>query len=146
MRALTIIILLLTSRISFSQDTNVTWIKNIDTYAFKLLYDKRDIPKEFYSVLSIEDLNTIANPSEEYSPGCTNPIRGQLNWIAKQKSRWIISITYGGKGVCNRFFFFDKDNGELNINEMNFLGPKKSGTTIREVVTLIKSGQYEFEE
>jgi hypothetical protein len=146
MRALTIIILLLTSRFSFSQDTTVTWIKNIDTSSFKMLYDKRDIPKEFYPVLSIEALNTIANPSEKYSPGCINPIRGQLNWIAKQKSRWVISVTYGGKGVWTRFFFFDKENGKLNINEMNFLGPKRSDTTIREVAALIKSGQYEFEE
>jgi hypothetical protein len=146
MRTLIITFFIFTNHFLFSQDTSVTWIRNIDISSFEILRNKRDIPKEFYTVLEIDDINALANPSDKYSPGCTNPIRGQLNWIANQKDKWIVSITYGGKGVFTRFYFFDKQNGKLNINEMSFLEPKRSETTIGEVVVLINSGRFEFEE
>jgi len=146
MRTSFIIILLLTSGLSFSQDSTVTWIKNIDTSSFKMLYNKKDIPKEFYRVLNVKDINKLANPTDKYSPGCTNPIRGQLHWIAKQKNRWVICVTYGGKGVHTRFYFLDKEKGTLNINEINFPTPMRSDATFGQVVASIKSRQYEFEE
>ena len=146
MKTLLLITFILTSGLSFSQDTTVTWIKNIDTTAFKLLYNKKDIPKEFCRVLNVKDINKLANPTDKYSPGCINPIRGQLHWLAKHKNKWVICVTYGGKGVYTKFFFLDKDKGTLNINELNFPEPKKSNTTFGEIVTTIKSGQYSFEE
>jgi hypothetical protein len=146
MKTLLFIIFILTSGLSFSQDTTVTWIKNIDTTAFKLLYNKKDIPKEFYRVLNVKKINKLANPTDNYSPGCTNPIRGQLHWLAKQKNKWVICVTYGGKGVYTKFYFLDKDKGTLNINVLNFPRPKKSNTTFGQIVTTIKSGQYSFEE
>ena len=146
MKICLITILLLTSRLSFSQDTTVAWIKNIDTSAFKLFYNKKQIPKEFYPVLNIEKIRKLANPSDNYSPGCTNPIRGQLHWIAKQNNRWVISVTYGGKAVHTRYFFLDKDKGTLNINELNFNLPRRGKTTFGKTVTAIKNGQYTFEE
>jgi hypothetical protein len=146
MKTLILITFILTSGLSFSQDTTVTWIKNIDTTAFKLLYNKKDIPKEFYRVLNVKDINKLANPTDKYSPGCINPIRGQLHWLAKQKDKWVICVTYGGKGVYTKFFFLDKEKGTLNINELNFPEPKKSNTTFGQIVTTIKSGEYSFEE
>ncbi len=146
MRTYLILILLLTSRLSFSQDSTVTWINNIDTSAFKMLYNKKDIPKEFYRVLNIKDIKKLANPTDKYSPSCINPIRGQLHWMARQKNRWVICVTYGGKGVYTKFFFLDKEKGSLNINEINFPEPKKSDTTFGQVVADIKSGQFSFEE
>ena len=143
MRLFLIITLLLTSGLSFSQDTTVTWIKNIDASSFKMLYDKKDIPKEFYRVLDIKDLKRLANPKDKYSPGCTNPIRGQLKWIAKQKNRWVISVVYGGKGVSNCYYFLDKEKGNLNINEIKF---QRRYLTFGQTVQNIKAGKYEFEE
>ena len=146
MRTFLIIIFLLTSRLSFSQDTTVTWIKKIDTSAFKMFYNKKDIPKEFYRVLNVKDIKKLANSTDKYSPGCTNPIRGQFHWMARQKNRWVISVTYGGKGVYTRYYFLDKDKGTLNINELIFDVPKRGKTTFGQIVSTIKSGQYSFDE
>lgn len=146
MRMLILITFLLTGRLSFSQDSTVTWIKNIDSTAFKMFYNKKDIPKEFYRVLNIKDISKIANPTDKYSPGCVNPIRGQFHWMAKQKSRWVISVTYGGRAVSTRYYFLDKEKDSLNINEINFDVPKRGKTTFGQIVTTIKSGQYSFEE
>jgi hypothetical protein len=146
MKASLILILILTCGLSYSQDTSVTWIKNFDTSSFKISYNKKDIPKEFYRVLSIKRINKLANSSDKYSPGCTNPIRGQFHWMAKEKEHWVISVTYGGKGVDTRYFFLDKDKVTLNINEMNFNLPRRGKTTFGQIVTAIKGGRYEFEE
>lgn len=146
MRTILLILLFSTCRLLFSQDSTVTWIKNIDTSLFKMLYNKKDIPKEFYRVLNVKDINKLANPTDKYTPSCMNPIRGQLHWAAKHKNKWVICVTYGGKGVSTKFFFLDKEKGELNINELNFPIPKKSNTTFGQIVMSIKSGEYSFEE
>ncbi len=146
MRTTALLIFFLICGRIFSQDTSVAWIKNIDTSRFEMRYDKKDIPKEFYKVLNIENINKLANPTDKYSPGCTNPIREQLHWIAKENNRWVICITYGGRGIFTRFFFLDTDKGKLNINEMHFQTPKRNDTLFGQIVASIKSGQYEFEE
>jgi hypothetical protein len=146
MRAVLIIIFLLTRGLSFSQDTTVTWIKNIDTSAFKVFYNKKDIPKEFYRVLNVKDIKKLANSTDKYSPGCRNPIRGQFHWMAIQKNRWVISVTYGGRGVTTCYYFLDKEKGTLNINKIIFDVPKRGKTTFGQIVATIKSGQYSFDE
>ncbi len=146
MKNILTVALFITCRVFYSQDTTVVWIKNIDTTTYKIFYKKKEIPKEFYRVLNIKDIKKLANPKDKYSPGCINPIRGQFHWMAIQKKKWIICVTYGGKGVYTKFFFLDKDKGILNINELNFPEPLKSNTTFGQVVTIIKAGQYAFEE
>jgi hypothetical protein len=111
-----------------------------------MFYHKKDIPKEFYCVLNIKDIKKLANPSDKYSPGCTNPIRAQLHWMARQKNRWVISVTYGGKGIYTRYYFLDKDKNILNINEINFNVPRRGKTSFGQIVATIKNGQCSFEK
>jgi hypothetical protein len=146
MKTSLIIILLLLSRLSFSQDTTVTWIKNIDTSSFKIIYNKKSIPKEFYRILEIKKIEELANSTDKYTPSCKGLIRGQFHWMARQKDYWVISVTYGGKTVGTRYLFLDKNESKLNINEINFNLPRFGMTSFGQIVSEIRLGQYEFEK
>jgi len=144
MKISVLIISLLTTGLSFSQDSTVTWIKNIDTLSFKMLTGKKDIPKEFYKFVEIKSLKEIANPTDEWTPSCIRTPHKKLHWIAKDKNNhWVLSVTTGGKGVFAGYYFFDKEKGKLNFNELNF---RKRYMTFGQTITCIKSGQFSFDE
>lgn len=147
MRVGLLFFLLLTAANSFSQDTTVAWIQNMDTASFKMFYNKKDIPKKFYEILGIENIGKIADPTDNYSPGCTNPIRAQLHWIAKQKNRWVFFITYGSSAVSDKLYFIDLDNHKVNVNLVRLPGKyKRDSFHFGQLVALINSGLYEFED
>lgn len=129
---------------SFPQDTTVTWIKNIDTSSFKMFYSKSNIPKEFYKFIGIDNKKDMANPTDKWTPSCIGKQHHRLNWIARDKNNhWVISVTYGGKGVWTNYHYFDKENGKLNINELIF---NRRDLPFGQTVKEIKSGNFEFEE
>jgi hypothetical protein len=71
---------------------------------------------------------------------------GQFHWMANQKKRWVIGVTYGGKGLFTRYYFLDKEKGNLNINELNFAVPKGGKATFGQIATAIKNGQFTNEK
>lgn len=144
MKSVVLIVFLLISNFLFSQDTTVLWIRNIDTLAFKLSYDKQDIPKEFYKTIGISSTEQIANPSDNWTSSCMNPIHHKLEWIAKDKNNhWVISITYGGRASGINYYLFDMEKVKLNINELLIYDKY---LTLGSLVNHIKAGKYEFED
>jgi hypothetical protein len=129
---------------AWGQDTTVTWLRNIDTTTFKMLYNKRAIPKEVYQVIGMANKNDIANPADNWTPSCmASPHRG-LNWIAKdKKNHLVISVTYGAKAVVTKYYYFDKEKGKLNVNELTF---ERKRLTFVQTTRLIKTRDFEFEE
>lgn len=144
MRVLILSIFLFVKMPLFSQDTTVTWIRNIDTSSYKISYRKSNIPKEFYKFIGINRKNEIVNPSKNWTPSCISRKHYRLNWIAKDKNNhWVISVTYGGRGVFTTYQYFDKVNDKLNLNELDF---GRGNFQFSQTVKYIKSGDFEFEE
>ncbi|MEO8149095.1 MAG: hypothetical protein ABI723_15725 [Bacteroidia bacterium] len=129
-----------------SQDTTVSWFKNIDTLSYKIYFNEDKIPKECYAVIGIYKLKEIANPDKPVTLGCVGKEgvpRLKFNWIAKDnKNHIIISITSGGRGVFNHYYYFDKEKGKLNVNEIIF----RHKLTFTETIYRINSKDYELEE
>lgn len=144
MRVLILTIFLFVKMPLFSQDTIVTWIRNIDTSSFKISYRKNNIPKEFYKYIGIYNKKEISNPRKNWSPSCILRKHYKLNWIAKDKSNhWVISVTYGGRYLGTTYHYFDREKSNLNINQMIF---RKRDLTFEQAVKIIKSGNFKFEE
>ncbi|MNV00555.1 hypothetical protein D3C71_907210 [compost metagenome] len=147
MRVTLLFFLLLNTGNSFSQDSTVAWIQNMDTTSFKMFYHKKKIPKKFYEILNIKKISQVANPGDDYSPGCTNPIRSQLHWIAKQKNRWVLFMTYGSSAVSDRLYFIDLDNDKVNVNLVRLPGKyERDSFHFGQLVALINSGLYRLED
>ena len=122
MKTKLLILFLLTTKFLFSQDTTVTWINNIDTNSFKVCFKKRCIPKEFYSIINVDNSKDIANAKKKYQTGCVGHglPHHRLNWLAKDKNNhWVLSISYGGLHNRTDYFFIDKEKGKININCFN---------------------------
>jgi hypothetical protein len=86
----------------------------------------------------------IAEPADNWTASCLSKPHQGLNWIAKDKNNHIIiSVTYGAKAVITRYFYFDKDSGKLNVNELEF---NRKRLSFQQTVSLIKAGEFEFEE
>ncbi|WP_430402973.1 hypothetical protein [Fluviicola sp.] len=146
MRVALLFFLLLNTGNSFSQDTTVAWIQNLDTTSFKMFYNKKKIPKKFYEILGVKSIGEIANPKDNYSPSCVGSFRGQLHWIAKQENRWVFFITRGSSAVCDMLYFIDLDNHKVNANLVRLPGTyTRNSFHFRELVAFINSGLYEFE-
>ena len=131
-----------------SQDTNVVWLKNIDTLNFKLQYNKKFIPKDLYKYLEITKIE-MANPNEPYRAGCVGQ-KGvpstRLNWVAKDnQNHLVISISIGGLAHRTLYFFLDKQSLAYNINELSF-GHDSRELSLGKVVNRIQSKSFEFEE
>lgn len=131
-----------------SQDTNVVWLKNIDTLSFKLQYNKKFIPNDLCKYLEITK-SEIANPNEPYRSGCLSQ-KGvpstRLNWIAKDnQNHLVISVSIGGLAHRTLYFFLDKLPLLYNINEISF-GHDSRELSLGKVVTRIQSKLFEFEE
>jgi hypothetical protein len=145
------ILILLTTDL-FSQDTTVTWLRNIDTTDFGMYFNKKTIPKDLLKYIEVDNLNEIANPGKEYSAGCVRqhgtPYK-RLNWIAKDhKNHLVVSISHGGKFHRTCFYYLDRDNKKTNINELSF--GHRFSTTINlnfgATTVKIKRKEFEFEE
>lgn len=130
----------------FSQDTTATWLFNIDTSAYTVHFDKKQIPKELYAIIGIESTKDIANPGKSYQRGCvSNGVlpRKRLNWIASDSSNhWIISVSYGGRASGTKFYFVDKDNGKLNCNVLYFNRWRAEELTLGGLIPLLQSRQF----
>ena len=137
MKRFFLIAFVLITRLLFSQDTTVTWFKNIDSLSYKLFYTKDKIPKECYAVIGIYNLKEIANSTEPYTLGCVGKkgVPGlRFNWIAiDNKKHTIISFTNGGRGVFNHYYYFDHEKGKLNVNEIIFRHSLTFGQTVRRI-------------
>ena len=134
---------------NFGQDTNVVWLRHIDTTSFKISYSKKIIPQDFYNYIGIKDLKGIANPNEECNLGCVSrkgvPNR-QFNWAATdQKNHYIISVTTGGYMHRTMYYFLDRDSKKLNVNILNFEHGSRN-YTLEKAVTAIKNRDFEFVE
>ncbi|MGV3612349.1 MAG: hypothetical protein ACO1N0_15430 [Fluviicola sp.] len=128
---------------SFSQDGTVTWLQNADSSEFKLFYHKNHLPKAFYRVDGI-DPKKLANAKDFYSPGCTNPVRGQLNWVAKKENKWVICLTKGSSAVMTIVYFLDKETEKLKAYSTT--RPVNREITFAEFMSLLKSGERKLEE
>jgi len=142
------LILLLFSCAAWGQDTTVTWINNIDTNSFKLLYDKKEIPKEFYLILQMRTIKDIASANEPFQGGCTGGGKGwpsqHLNWLAVDKNNhWVLSVSHGGRGYWTDYYYFDKEKGQLNVNILMFKGNiGDSGFTFEQTIPKLKARQF----
>jgi hypothetical protein len=138
----TFVILFLLPAFSFAQDSR-NWIYSIDTIHYKVLYKKKNIPKELYPILKIKSTKQIANPNEPVDLSCNRKDipNSRFNWIAcDKKNHWIVSITNGGIQILTRYVFIDKSNGKLNDYEIKFSGPDKSRVmTLKELILKMKS-------
>lgn len=144
MRISILLIFVFINNFVFSQDTTVKWLTNIDTSSYKMFYERKNIPEEAYKVIGMNNKDDIANPTDNWTPSCLVKPHQGLNWIAKdKKGHMIISVTYGAKSITTRYFYFDKEKGQLNINELTF-GRKR--LTFGQTVKLIKTKEFEFEE
>jgi hypothetical protein len=146
MRQFFSIVFILTTRLLFSQDTTVTWFKNINTLSYKLFNTKDKIPKECYVVVGIYKLKEIANPDELRALGCVGKKgvpRIRLNWISKDdKKHIIISTTTGGRGIFNNYYYFDNENGKLNVNEIVF----RYSLTFQQTIQQINLKEYRLKQ
>lgn len=143
MKAVLVFFLFLVAGTSFSQDGTVTWIQHADSSEFKLFYHKKHLPKAFYRVDGITP-KKLANAKDDYSPGCTNPVRGQLNWIAKHDEKWVICLTKGSSAVMTIVYCLDYITGKLRAYSTT--GPVSREITFGEFLDLLKSGQRKLEE
>lgn len=146
MRSTLLILCLIADEQLFAQDTTVTWLFNIDTSAYAIYFDKKQIPQELYSVIGIESTKDIANPGRAYQRGCEgNGVlpRQRLNWIASDTSNhWIISVSYGGRASGTKFYFIDKDSGRLNSNILYFKRYQAEKLTLDAIIPLLQSRQF----
>ncbi len=144
-RAIILTVLILKTVILISQDTTVTWLTNINVAEFKIAYKKRAIPREFYDVIGIDHLRDIASAHRPYRQGCiANGLPGhRLNWLAKDdKGHWVLSVSFGGRGHNTKYIFIDHDKNKKNINGFYFLGEKCHDLVLSEMVSKIKSHEY----
>ena len=128
---------------SFSQD-ETSWIQHIDSTEFKLFYHKKHLPKAFYQIQGIETPKELANPTDRYSPCCTNPVRGQLNWMAKRGGKSLICITNGGSAVITRVYLLDSNTGKLIAHSS--VSPLKPEITFGEFLGLLQSEEVKLEQ
>lgn len=148
MRNLILILFVLINSYLFSQDTTVTWISNIDTSAFKIYYDKKYIPIEFYSIIRISNLKEIYNSGKRFKTG--NPfvqdkLIRRFNWLAVDKSKhWVLSVTYKSRGYGTSYFYIDKEKKEyIIVNCFGFLGlPNYNELKFHETLERLKSRQF----
>ena len=130
----------------FAQDTTVTWLNNIDTSAFTISYDKKRIPEELYPAIGIKSLRDIANPGKRYRRGCVGGARlpnKRLNWMASDKNNhWILSVSYGGYACGTKFYFIDKDSGQLNTNIMYFTCREPGKLTLGKLIPELNAKRF----
>jgi hypothetical protein len=143
MKAVLVFFLFLVAGNSFSQGEIASWIQNADSSEFKLFYHKKHLPKVFYRVDAITP-KKLANAKDVYSPGCTNPVRGQLNWIAKKENKWVICLTKGSSAVMTIVYYLDYSTGKLRAYSTTH--PVSREITFGEFLSLLKSGQRKLEE
>ena len=139
MKAALVFFLFLIAGDSFSQDITVNWIQNLDSTEFKLFYHKRELPRAFYRIQGIKTPNKIASAADSYSPGCTNPVRGQLNWGAKCGKNWVICVTRGSNAVSTIIYFLDYDTGKLRAYSTTEWS--RRDITFGQIIQLLKTGE-----
>lgn len=147
MRTIFLILFLLTIEFSFSQDTTVTWLNNIDTSSFQIFYKKKNIPVYFYSIIGIKNKKDIASSNKSYQTGCVGRHglpRKRLNWLAQDNNNhWVLSVSYGGFAHGTKYFFINKDNGKLNVNCFHFFGtPNYNDLTFGATIYRLKARQF----
>jgi hypothetical protein len=130
-------LMLLTSSLSFGQDTSATWMYDIKLTDFKVSNKIADIPKQFYGVMSICCKHDIVVKAEDFKSNCVGSgTTTKLNWVAKGKGKqWAISISYGGLAYYVVNYFFDYDNGKLNVNGFVLLGRDRFEMPFEQMIT-----------
>lgn len=105
MKLLLAILFIFSLHNSFAQ-SNFEWVEK-GFSSFKVYHSKQRFPKKFLQYIG-RSKKEIANHRKKWSPGCTNPKRNQLIWIAKDNDgNCIVSLSSGGKAIYNQIYFFD---------------------------------------
>lgn len=132
----------------FGQDTTSTWMFNLNTSEFKVYYKTKYIPKEFYNIISVEDINDIVDNHKNFKRFCVGPgITKKLNWIAKDKNnKWVLSVPYGGRVFQTIFYCFDFDSKKLNANGFYIIIENHDKISFNEFVSLINEKKLERED
>lgn len=106
MRLLLFILLIFSLHNNSFAQSDFEWVEK-NSSLFKVYRPKQRFPKKFLQYID-RSKKEIANHRKKWNPGCTNPKRNQLIWIAKDNDgNCIVSLSSGGRFVANIIYFFD---------------------------------------